>query len=452
MDDHAKLRSRKPRRTAMIHVGSKSNNLRSHDVFFYDLRSSGTSGIMKSADAAPLVRRWFDQHGRSVDMTLARCGISTAADRADVKQNVFTTAFVTLLRGDTIHNPGAWLAGCARKKASNYHRKQIREAHLVTGEVVSTMASPAQLAEDREALCLVFDCLDQESQDIVLAVRAEGLSWDDIASERGITVARAKYVYALAVTRMDAVLKREDDRTNKRRSVMFPILLKQVFDAIRAEVDSVSPDLDRRVREGLDRFMEAAGAGAPDPESDRVSVARPTPISIQITTLPAPSITVGPVLGILGGGIVIGIVLGYLLHNTAPDRPSPEPSRARSIPVFAMVESTETMGDVPPINPPIPANESSVFPREPLAQSSQGIKSGAVADPSSVAPSSESLMLIDSARATFRAGNARAALALLAQHARSFPGKRDEKDRRKLLKLVCADPAVRGAVECADVK
>ena len=385
-------------------------------------------------------------------MTLARCGISTAADRADVKQNVFTTAFVTLLRGDTIHNPGAWLAGCARKKASNYHRKQIREAHLVTGEVVSTMASPAQLAEDREALCLVFDCLDQESQDIVLAVRAEGLSWDDIASERGITVARAKYVYALAVTRMDAVLKREDDRTNKRRSVMFPILLKQVFDAIRAEVDSVSPDLDRRVREGLDRFMEAAGAGAPDPESDRVSVARPTPISIQITTPPAPSITVGPVLGILGGGIVIGIVLGYLLHNTAPDRPSPEPSRARSIPVFAMVESTETMGDVPPINPPIPANESSVFPREPLAQSSQGIKSGAVADPSSVAPSSESLMLIDSARATFRAGNARAALALLAQHARSFPGKRDEKDRRKLLKLVCADPAVSGAVECADVK
>jgi hypothetical protein len=313
------------------------------------------------------------------------------------------------------------------------------------------MASPAQLAEDREALCLVFECLDQESQDIVLAVRAEGLSWDEIASERGITVARAKYVYTLAVTQMDAALKREDDRTNKRRSIMFPILLKQVFDAIRAEVDNVSPELDRRVREGLDRFMEAAGAGAPDPESERVSVARPTPISIQITTPPAPSITVGPVLGIPGGGIVIGIVLGYLLHNTAPDRPSPEPSRARSIPVFAMVESPETMSDVPSVNPLIPANESRVSPGEPLAQSRQGIKSDAAAGPLGVVPSSESLMLIDSARAAFRAGNARAALALLAQHARSFPGKRDEKDRRKVSTLVCADPAVRGAAECIDV-
>jgi hypothetical protein len=116
-----------------------------------------------------------------------------------------------------------------------------------------------------------------------------------------------------------------------------------------------------------------------------------------------------------------------------------------------MVETTETTGDVPPVNPLIRANESRVFPGEPLAQSSQGIKSGAVADPLSVAPSSESLMLIDSARAAFRAGNARAALALLAQHARSFPGKRDEKERQKLLKLVCAAPAVRGAAECVDV-
>jgi DNA-directed RNA polymerase specialized sigma24 family protein len=420
-------------------------------IFFYDRRSSGTSGIMKPADAAPLVRRWYEQHGRSVDMTLARCGVSTAADRADVKQDVFSTAFVTLLRGDAIHNPAAWLTGCARKKASNYHRRQIRQAPVEAGEAVSAMASPAQLAEDREALFLVFECLDQESQDIVLAVRGEGLSWDDIASERGITVARAKYVYTVAVTLMDEALKREDERTNKRRSIVFPLLLKQVFDAIRDDVDSASPDLDRRVREGLDRFMEAAGAGAPDPEGDRVSVARPTPISIQITTPPAPSITVGPVLGILGGGIVIGIVLGYLLHNTAPDKPLPEPSRARSIPVFAMVESAETMSDVPPVNPLIRASESRAYPGEPLAQSSQGIKSDAVADPLSVAPSSESLMLIDNARAAFRAGNARAALALLAQHARSFPGKRDEKDRQKLLKLVCAAAAVRGAAECVGV-
>ena len=221
---------------------------------------------MKPADAAPLVRQWVNEHGRAVEMTLARCGVAIVADRADLKQEVFATAFLTLLRGETIDTPGAWLKGCARKKASNHCRKESRKAPVEGGEVVSTMASPAQLAEDREAIRLAFECLDNESQDIVLAARAEGLSWDAIALERGITVSRARYLYTLAVTHMEAVLKREDSRTNKHRAVAFPILLAQVFDAIRAEVDSTPPELDRQVREGLDRFMEAAGAGGMDPD------------------------------------------------------------------------------------------------------------------------------------------------------------------------------------------
>jgi DNA-directed RNA polymerase specialized sigma24 family protein len=254
---------------------------------------------MKPVDAAPEVRRWVDQHGRLVAMMLAHCGVRAEADRADLTQEVFTTAFLALLRGEAIDAPGAWLKECARKKASNHRRKESRRAAPAGGEeVFGTMASPAQLAEDREALCLAFECLDQESQDIVLAVRSDGLSWDDIAGERGIKVDRARYLYALAVTRMEAALKREDERTNTQRSLAFPILLTQVFDAIRAEVDNRSPELARRVREGLDRFMEAAGAGAPDPESERVSIARPSPNSIQVTPPPAPSMPVGPVLGI----------------------------------------------------------------------------------------------------------------------------------------------------------
>lgn len=405
---------------------------------------------MKSADAAPLVRGWFDKYRLSVDLTLARCGVTNSTDRADVKQEVFTTAFLTLLRGEVIDNPGGWLNECARKKASNYRRKESRKAPFAD-EVVNTMASPAQLAEDREALRLAFECIDNESQDIVLAVRAEGLSWEEIASERGITVTRAKYLYTLAVTHMEAVLKREDSRTNTHRSTAFPIMLAQFFDAIRAEVDNAPPELDRRVREGLDRFMDAANTGGTDPESDRVSVARPSPISIQITTPPASPMTVGPVLGILGGGIVIGIVIGYLLHGVSADKAAPEPIRARSIPILARVESAERTDDAQATDPRLPANGSGMIAGELLPQGGQDVKSGSAADPLTVAPASESLLLIDRARAAFRAGNARAALALLAQHARSFPGKRDAEDRRQLLQLVCAAPATRGAAECAAV-
>lgn len=405
---------------------------------------------MKPADAAPVVRRWLDEHGRAVEMTLARSGVPTAADRADLRQEVFITAFLALLRGDEIDKPRAWLNECARKKASNYRRKESLRAPPASGEVVSTMASPAQTAEDREALCLAFECLDQESQEIVLAVRADGLSWDDVARERGITVDRAKYLYTLAVTQMEAALNREDSRANKRRSVPFSILLTQVFDAIRAEVDGGSPELDRRVREGLDRFMESAGAGATDPESERVSVARPSPISIQITTPPAPPMTVGPVLGILGGGIAIGIILGYLLRGVTPDRPSPEPGRARSVPVLAMVESSEEVSDTQASAPLPPASRSRMRPGELLAQNSEGAKRSTATVLLKVAPAPGSLVLIDRARAAFRAGNERAALALLAQHARSFPGRPDGEDRRELLQLVCAAPAVRGAEECAN--
>ena len=406
---------------------------------------------MKPADAAPLVRQWVNEHGRAVEMTLARCGVAIVADRADLKQEVFATAILTLLRGETIDTPGAWLKGCARKKASNHCRKESRKAPVEGGEVVSTMASPAQLAEDREAIRLAFECLDNESQDIVLAARAEGLSWDAIALERGITVSRARYLYTLAVTHMEAVLKREDSRTNKHRAVAFPILLAQVFDAIRAEVDSTPPELDRQVREGLDRFMEAAGAGGMDPESERVSVARPSPISIQITTPPAAALTVGPVLGILGGGIVIGAIIGYLLHGASPDKPSPEPSRARSIPVLARIESAGRMDDVQAPARLVPASGPVMMSGEPPAQGRQGDRIGSARDPSRAAPASESRTLIDRARSTFRAGSARAALALLVQHAHRFPGKRDEQDRGKLLQLVCAAPAVRGAAQCADV-
>lgn len=407
---------------------------------------------MKPAEAASLVRRWFDEHGRSVEMTLARYGVPTSADRADLKQEVFTTAFLALLRAEDIGKPRAWLNECGRKKASNYRRKESRRAPFASGEAVSTMASPARIAEDREALLLAFECLDEESQSIVLAVRADGLSWQAVADERGMTLDRAKYLYALAVTQMEAALKREDARSNTQRSVAFPVMLVQVFDALRAEVDSTPPELNRRVREGLERFMEATGAGAPDPESERVSVARPSPAPIQNTAPAAPSVPAAPALGILGGGVVIGIVIGYLFHGLAPDKPLMMPSNALSIPVLAVAEPAEKPSATVAPDPALSTGASGGRPVELLAQSGQGARRGSAEAPLRAAPTQGSRVLMDRARAAFQAGDAPEALALLAQHARSFQGKADELDRRELVQLVCMAPAVRRAEECADTR
>ena len=61
------------------------------------------------------------------------------------------------------------------------------------------------------------------------------------------------------------------------------------------------------------------------------------------------------------------------------------------------------------------------------------------------------MVLLDRARAAFRSGNAPGALALVAQHARSFPGRIEAEDRRERLQLICTAPAVRGATECASL-
>jgi uncharacterized protein YciW len=91
------------------------------------------------------------------------------------------------------------------------------------------------------------------------------------------------------------------------------------------------------------------------------------------------------------------------------------------------------------------------MPVELLAQSSQGAKRDSANGRLKMTPSPGSQVLIDRARAAYRAGKARTALALLTEHARSFQGKPDEEDRRELEQLVCAAPAVRGAAECADM-
>ena len=402
---------------------------------------------MEPAEAEPLVCQWLEKHGREVKLTLMRYGVMNEEDRAELEQEVFAAAFDALLRDKPINHARSWLKECARKYASNYRRKESLREPSSEAEVVSTMVSPAQAAEDREALRIAFDSLTEDLQELVLALRFHGSSWDEVARERGITIDQARHLYAVAVEQMKAALEREDPRGHKRRILAFPILLALFLDALRANVDNASPELDRRVREGLEHFMRSAGAGATGPESERVSVACPTP-SIPVITPPARPMTVGPALGLLGGGLSIGIVIGYLIHGPPLDEPSLEPRLAQSIAAPAMVEPAEQRGDARDPAPVLPVNGSRGIPGELLAQGTRSARSASAADGLKVASSSGSRLLIDRARVASQTGDVRATLALLAEHARSFP-EEDAEDRREVRQHVCAAPAARGATECA---
>ncbi|MFS8068752.1 MAG: RNA polymerase sigma factor [Byssovorax sp.] len=402
---------------------------------------------MKRVDAALQLRQCFAEHASTVHTTLRRFGVLDKEDRANLTQDVFLAGFRALLRGDVIENPRAWLFECARKYASNYRRKAQRQTPVDDRAIVSAVPTPEQVAEQRELLRRLFNAVDEEDQRIIFDVRVDGLPWSEVARKRGIKVSRAVYLYDRAVARMNKALERDDPRRKKRPLILLPLALERAFDAIRAMVDTVSPKLRRRIWGSLERRMDAAGVDATELDREHARGPRVSSISIPLDTPPAPPWRGRAMLGTFGGAIAL--VLGYLLLLELPGKSSPEPNLVPSIPVIAREEPAERAVDVQASAPLFPAIGSGTSLREPSARSPPVNRSTSASSPLKAASSPDSLMLLDRARSALRAGSARAALALLAQHASRFPDGPNAKFHQKLLQRVCAAPSARGASECA---
>lgn len=149
--------------------------------------------------------------------------------------------------------------------------------------------------------------------------------------------------------------------------------------------------------------------------------------------------------------VVLGFLLSYVLERLLSAKTTFESSQDPSIADLAPDERKDAVPDAHPSAPPVRASGFEAPPEEPPARVVPWPKDADVAHPSSsvaVTPES-SLILLDRARAAFQARDARRALALLAEHARKFPGELESEARRKQLKIVCTASAVRGAPECA---
>ncbi|MEP7124898.1 MAG: hypothetical protein ABJE95_28475 [Byssovorax sp.] len=422
---------------------------------------------MAPADAAAMLQQWFTAHLRTVGRALAWFGISSRDDRSDLTQDVFFAAYLALLRDEPIENPRAWLRECARKHAGNHRQKEQRRRSGVGAPDAGNAPDPEQITADRARLRRAFASLDEDAQDLVFDVRADEVSWTDVARERGITVNQARYLYHRALTQMEEVLKRDDSDEKERRSIGPPVTvtvavavaLDQLERALRADADDVSPDTRRRIWDSLEQRIESTLVHTVDPGgpggSGHAAATRSLPRA------PVPRLEIGATLGLLGGGMAIGIVIGYLLRGPLPRLASTAPALTGQASIIAPSAAWPEASVAPilaPIavalpspDPPPTAIASSPRRDEPSFPQGSAIQSTSATARAKAPSGAGSMALLDRARAAVASGEALAAVDLIAQHARRFPGGQDSGARRELQKLACAMPAARAAPECVGV-
>jgi RNA polymerase sigma factor (sigma-70 family) len=413
-------------------------------IFSPDPVARDTRQIMTPAEAAAVVRGWFEEHVSTIERALAWYGVHSVQERADLTQDVLLTGYLALLRGERIETPRAWLRDCARKHASNHRRKATRRALSTGYQVVNTVPTPEQIVEHRELLRRLFELLDDDAQGILFDARVDEMSWDEIARERGISVDQARHQLRRAIAQMEAALEDDDSARKDRQSLALPVAMSSVIEAVRADADSVTPDARRRIWESLEQRMRAATGGAGEPGESAKSQ-RPAPDSTQIIRVPGRSTSTRVIAGLVGGGVVVGIILGYLVHGVLATRLSSAPIRAGAAPDMTKGDLASRPDSLDVLARRSAATEVPAISEEPSTSPPLIAQSIPTTPPAKGASTVGSTMLLERARAFFAAGDVRAALSLLDR-----PAGRDTESHRKLLHRICATPEARNARACAE--
>jgi DNA-directed RNA polymerase specialized sigma24 family protein len=391
---------------------------------------------MTPREAEATVGAWIKQHTHAVFNALGeRC--VPKDERPDLTQEVFWTAYKLLLRDCcTIDSPRAWLVAIAARVAGHYHRAPGRRLHLTPVEdSPSGLANPEQNAERRELMDRL-NLLEEVERGVLLDVHVEGLSWDEVARARGLTIPQAQYRYRVAVHQMEAACR--DVAPTTSRSFMPAIGLAEFFKVLRTGKHG-SEAMPEWIRASVEDCMPA-----PTPTNGLGA----SPVSIHIVA-PAPSMGAAPVLGMLGGALAVGLLVGWLLRDPSAGAPVPAPQPlAAPIPMLVRNEPPAT---TPPIHFAALELASPGGPPSAVERASRAAprREGGGLPPALRRRQRGPLALLEQALAAVHANDPWTALAAVEEHARRFPRGQGAEERPHLWALACAIPAATGALACA---
>jgi RNA polymerase sigma-70 factor (ECF subfamily) len=168
--------------------------------------------------AMELVRRFEPLIRREVRLRIGDDRLNRAFDSADVSQSVFASFFTRAAGGEFELSGPEQLARLLMTMARNRlvsrvrrERRQIRDVRRVQsesatlGSVPDTRATPSKIVGSKEELALLRTAMNEEEQQ-VFELRAEGLSWDEVAGRLGGTGPSRRMQFSRAVSRLEKLL------------------------------------------------------------------------------------------------------------------------------------------------------------------------------------------------------------------------------------------------------
>ncbi len=239
--------------------------------------------------SANRVAALFDQHASMV-LGLCRILLRDHHEAEDAAQQVFVSAYRSLLRGVEPRDPGPWLAAIARNECRARIRKRIRTPLALDGELEEQLSDPSDLADlaDRRvefaAVTAAIAELPSRQREAVALRDFLGLSYEEVASTLSVSVPVVESLLFRARRRL---------RDTVRTAPRYAAGLVAVPLAFRAAVAREIPDFDGGGHGiGIAGATAAAAAGV---VAKVVSLPFATKAVTAVTVVAAA--TVGPQLG-----------------------------------------------------------------------------------------------------------------------------------------------------------
>ena len=190
--------------------------------------------------SANRVAALFDKHASMV-LGLCRILLRDHHEAEDAAQQVFVSAYRSLLRGVEPRDPGPWLAAIARNECRARIRKRIRTPLALDGELEEQLSDPSDLADlaDRRvefaAVTAAIAELPSRQREAVALRDFLGLSYEEVASTLSVSVPVVESLLFRARRRL---------RDTVRTAPRYAAGLVAVPLAFRAAVAREIPDFD----------------------------------------------------------------------------------------------------------------------------------------------------------------------------------------------------------------